>query len=137
MAYPHTNIFITLFPIPWNDDLTIPIHEKGNRIDTDNHHIIVMSSYYAKQLTLFIGNYIDSTKQMVYNQVGLKTYYKTEDNILLHVIYESYFTNKNKKVDIAFTYSSTLEVAIKKVYGVRVQVIRYIRFNLSYDHKYA
>ena len=55
------------------------------------------------------SQYMVSTNKWSINQCGFKIYQRTDDNLfLLHIIYESYVTNKNKKIYIGFVDFSKL-----------------------------
>ena len=81
------------YPKAWNEGLIIPIHKKGDRMNTDIYRGVAISScsstIYLKILTTRIEKYMVSTNKWSIHQCGFKTDHRTEDNVfLLHTIYE-------------------------------------------------
>ena len=65
-----------VFPEPWNEGLIIPIHKKGDKLNTDNYRGIIISScigkLFLKVMTSRIESHMDQLHCWCDNQCGFK-----------------------------------------------------------------
>ena len=96
-----------IFPEPWNEGLIIPIHNKGDKLNTDNHRGIIISScigkLFLKVMTSRIESHMDRLHRWCDNQCGFKKDHRTEDNLyILNSVYESHVSRGKGNIYLAF-----------------------------------
>ena len=122
-----------VFPEPWNKGLIIPIHKKGDKLNTDSCHyiIIIVSSsvgkLFLKVMTSRIESHRDRLHRWCDNQYGFKKDHRIEDNLyILNSVYESHVSRGKGNIYLAFVdftkffNTTNREILYKKLlkYGI-------------------
>ena len=96
-----------VFQEPWNEGLIIPIHKKGDKLNTDNYRGIIISScigkLFLKVMTSRMESHIDRLHRWCGNQCGFKKDHRTEDNLyILNSVYKSHVSRGKGNIYLAF-----------------------------------
>ena len=111
---------VQTFPGVWNVQLITPLHKKGDKLNADDYHGIIMSScvgtIYLKIMTSRIKIFISTNNLCCRNQCGFKEDHRTEDNLfVLNTIYESHMARGQGNIYLAFVDFSKFPYTIKKI----------------------